>query len=418
MNAAISTDQNTDGQSRPGRHPVLVVGGGPAGISAALALRAAGRPATVLERRVEGAVRPGSRAAYLHGSSLRLLDDLSPGLGREVADNGLMWATKRSSWAGREVFTRTYPPITGDRLPPFTSLPQVRTEDLMIAAARSAGVRFCHGVEITGVRSGPSGVTLTDSAGTRWEADYVIAADGSRSVIRSGCGIDLEGPRSANVFVVVDVADDPAHPVPRERIFHYRHPRVGGRNVLIVPFAGGWRIDLNLYVRDDPERFVSAEGLRQWIGQVMPAAYGDRVTWVSQYRFAQQVAQQFTDAHRRILLTGEASHLFAPFGARGMNSSIPDAVQAARAVLHALTFPDESSTAVGRFADERRRAALYNRACAEAALDHMLAHRPGVWARRRLAATVAQAGLRAGAWLDSAPYGPALQAKAAARTSY
>ncbi|WP_030684514.1 FAD-dependent monooxygenase [Streptomyces sp. NRRL B-1347] len=403
-------------------HPVLVVGAGPAGLSAALALRAAGLPAVVLERRTEGAVRPGSRAAYLHGASLRELERLSPGLGHEVAGRGLLWATKRSYWAGKEIYVRTYPQSTREGLPHFTSLPQVITEDLMVAACRTRGVAFHWDVEVTSARSTPEGVLLTDSAGREWRADYVVAADGSRSVLRAATGSPLEGPRSRNTFVVVDLDDDPEHnPLPRERTFHYRHPDLGGRNLLTLPFAGGWRVDLNLLVHDDPHRFLSPEGLRRWIPRVLPAAYGERVRWVSTYRFAQQVAADFTDAHRRILLTGEASHLFAPFGARGMNSSIPDAVRAVGAVVQALEAGRDraaAGAAVSRFAAERKEAAVHNRACASAALDHMLARRPSLWLRQRAAAAVATAGRRAGAWLDSAPYGPKLAARGAARSTY
>ncbi|WP_318202293.1 FAD-dependent monooxygenase [Streptomyces sp. SCL15-4] len=383
------------------------MGGGPAGLSAALALRAAGLPAVVLERRTESTVRPGSRAAYLHGASLRELERLSPGLGHEIAGRGVMWATKRSFWAGKEVYTRTYPPVTREGLPHFTSLPQVITEDLMAAACRKQGVEFHWGVEITSALSTPEGVLLKDSAGREWQAEYVVAADGSRSALRSAIGSPLEGPRSRNTFVVVDLDDDPEHhPLPMERVFHYRHPNVGGRNVLTVPFAGGWRVDLNLLVNDDPERFVSPEGLRRWIPRILPEAYGDRVRWVSTYRFAQQVAERFTDAHRRVLLTGEAAHLFAPFGARGMNSSVPDAVRAVEAVTEALEKEGDraaAGAAIARFAQERKEAATYNRACASAALEHMLAHRPSLWLRQRAAAAVAEgrpqggrvAGLRA-----------------------
>ncbi|KUN05453.1 monooxygenase [Streptomyces yokosukanensis] len=403
-------------------HPVLVVGGGPAGLGAALALRAAGLPAVVLERRTEGSVRPGSRAAYLHGASLRELERLSPGLGHEVAGRGLTWATKRSYWAGKEIYARTYPQTTREGLPHFTSLPQVITEDLMAAACVKQGVEFHWGVEVTSALSTPEGVLLTDSTGRQWQADYVVAADGSRSVLRSAIGSPLEGPRSPNTFVVVDLDDDPDHnPMPIERVFHYRHPSVGGRNVLTVPFAGGWRVDLNLLVNDDPERFISPEGLRRWIPRILPRAYGERVRWVSTYRFAQQVAAHFTDTHRRVLLTGEASHLFAPFGARGMNSSIPDAVRAVEAVTEALQAGRDraaAGAAIGRFAEERKEAAGYNRACASAALEHMLAHRPSLLLRQRAAAAVATAGRRAGEWLDSAPYGPKLTARGAARGSY
>ncbi|MFE9816594.1 FAD-dependent monooxygenase [Streptomyces sp. NPDC005773] len=410
----------SSGTGPASRHPVLVVGAGPAGLSAALALRAAGLPAVVLDKRVQDTVRPGSRAAYLHGASLRELELVSPGLGHEIAGRGLMWSTKRSFWAGREIYARTYPPLHREGLPPFTSLPQVQTEDLMATACEKQGVEFHWGVEVASAHSGPDGVRLVDSSGKEWQAEYVIAADGSRSPLRSAIGSPLEGPRSRNTFVVVDLDDDPAHPLPIERVFHYHHPGAGGRNVLIVPFAGGWRVDLNLLVNDDPEQYISPEGLRRWIPRVMPESYGERVRWVSTYRFAQQVAATFTDTHRRVLLTGEASHLFAPFGARGMNSSIPDAVRAVRAVGAALSAqgPAEAQAEIVRFADERKEAAVYNRACASAALEHMLAERRSVRLRRRAAAAVASAGLKAGAWLDAAPYGPKLVQRGAARTSY
>ncbi|MDG4817560.1 FAD-dependent monooxygenase [Micromonospora sp. WMMD956] len=401
-------------------HSVLVVGAGPAGLSAALALRAAGLDATVLERRGPGAVRPGSRAAYLHGSSLVALEKLAPGLGHEIAGEGVMWSTKRSFWAGKEIYSKTYPPLLREGLPPFTSLPQVRTEDLMAAACRERGVQLHWDAEVTSAEISADGVRLTDASGRTWTADYVIAADGSRSPLRSAAGIPLEGPRSQNTFVIVDLDDDPAHPVPIERVFHYHHPGVDGRNVLIVPFAGGWRVDLNLLVDDVPDTFTSPEGLRRWIPKVLPAAYGNRVRWVSTYRFAQQVAAHFTDEHRRVLLTGEASHLFAPFGARGMNSSIPDAIRAVDAVREALSARDAAAAgaAVDRFARERKEAAEYNRACASAALEHMLADSRAVRLRRRTAAALAAVGRKAGEWLDSAPYGPKLAARGAARTSY
>ena len=183
-----------------------------------------------------------------------------------------------------------------------------------------------------------------------------------------------------------------------------------GRNVLLVPFAGGWRVDLQLRSDDRPDRFDQRDAVAHWVGRVLPPDYAERVTWVSTYQFLQVVASAFTDEHRRVLLVGEAAHLFAPFGARGLNSGVRDAVTAAAAITGAL---GGDTAAVARFADDRRNAALYNRDAAGLALAHMLATGTTTRWKRRLAARAALFGLRAGTWLDSSPFGP----RAAARST-
>ncbi len=249
-------------------------------------------------------------------------------------------------------------------------------------------------------------MVLTTAAGREWRAQYVVGADGARSVVRDGIGAALEGPRVDSSFVIVDVADDPDHPLVPERVYHYEHPAVGGRNVLLVPFAGGVRADLQLGPEDDPARFDDPEGVKAWIARVLPERYAERVTWVSTYRFHQAVSDAFTDPHRRVLLAGEAAHLFAPFGARGLNSGIPDALVAAQAIRRALDDPAAATDAITHAASVRREAALYNRNASNLALRHMQANGWRVRLRRRLHAAAAQRGLRSGAWLDSSPFGP------------
>lgn len=178
------------------------------------------------------------------------------------------------------------------------------------------------------------------------------------------------------------------------------------RNVLLVPFAGGWRVDLQCREDDDPEEFNSDEGVRRWLARVIDPRYTERVAWVSTYRFLQVLAAEFTDAEQRVLLVGEAAHLFAPFGARGMNSGIADARSAVDAICTALDHPAAARRAVEHFASDRRDAAEYNRAAAGAALTHMQAKDPVVRVKRRLAAAVAPWVAGAGQWLDTAPYGP------------
>lgn len=389
------------------RHEALVVGAGPVGLTAALALRALGRPVTVLESGAADRPRPGSRAIFVHGVTLGVLDRSCPGLAATLAAHGVVWHTKRTFYEGREVFSRSYPPPAPGRLPHFTSLPQVDTERHLLAACKEAGVEFAWHSTVSDVESTEDGVVVTTEEGARWHSDYVIGADGASSAVRKAIGTRMDGDRSEGWYIVVDTEEDPADPLPVERVFHYGHPAVDGRNVLLVPFAGGWRVDLQLHDGDDPEELGQGDGLRDWLRAVMPPAYAERVTWASSYQFLQVVADDFADPHRRVLLVGEAAHLFAPFGARGMNSGVPDADAAATAVHLALSTPVRSRAvaAVEDFAISRRRAALFNRDAAGVSLEHL---RPdeATLARQRAAAAGAEADESLGHWLDIAPYGP------------
>jgi 3-(3-hydroxy-phenyl)propionate hydroxylase len=295
-------------------------------------------------------------------------------------------------------------------LPAATSLPQVVTEQVLYQACLAAGIDFVWNTPVTGASAGHNVVSLETSTGASFKAPYVIASDGARSAVRESAGLKLEGPHTTNAFVIVDTAEDPSNPSPIERVFHYEHPGAGGRNVLFVPFAGHWRVDLQCHAQDAPDTFSGIQGVRKWLPSVMRADYAERVTWVSTYIFRQAVANSFTDQHRRILLTGEAAHVFAPFGARGLNSGIPDAFLAAAAVDRALKShsAEQAAQAIDHFASLRRAAALRNRAASNVALRHLTAPTSLLRLKRRAAATLARIIPAAGHWLDSAPYGPPL----------
>ncbi|GGO96702.1 FAD-dependent monooxygenase [Wenjunlia tyrosinilytica] len=410
--------------------PVIVVGAGPVGMAAALAVRAHGLPVTVLETDRADRERPGSRALFVHRETLRLLDGMRPGLAAEITSHGQTWHTKRTLYRGREVYARSFatplrPPessaaspsaetteSTGG-LPPFTSLRQVDTERFLLAACQSAGVDFVWGAKVNGVRVTDTDAVLTSEDGRSWTSSRVIAADGARSAVRRELGIRMEGTRSRGFHVVVDVAETPGAELPVERVFHYEHPGVGGRSVMRVPFTGGFQVDLQCRDDDPHASFGTRDAVHEWLPRVVDGdGHVDRILWVSTYRFVRKVAAEFTDPRRRVLLVGEAAHLFPPFGARGMNSGIADAAAAAEAV--ATGTPE----AVGRFAAARRTAALFNSAAAGAALEHLRPRRRIVRAKQRAAAALAPVLPWCGQWLERAPYGPRHGSPASAGRKY
>ncbi len=388
--------------------PVVVVGAGPSGLSAALALRAHDVPVTVLEAAPQDRVRPGSRAIYVHGATLRILERAKPGLGQELADAGLVWPTRRTLWRGEEVFSRTYDSAReSDGLPHFISHPQVDTEDRLLAACHDAGVEVHWDTPVESVDTRPDGATVETEGGETWETPYVVGADGAEGVTREEIGREFSGDRSENSFVITDVAEVEDDPRPPERIFHYDHPEIG-RNVLLVPFSGGWRVDLQCKADDDPEAWNDEDAVADWVAKSLGERYRDRIEWISTYQFLQVLADGFIDDHRRALLVGEAAHLFPPFGARGMNSGIADADVAGSAIAEALEAGSDADAraAVEAYAEEREAAADWNLRAAKIALGHLRGEGALTGLKKWAAAQVAPFYEPAGEWLDMAPYGP------------
>lgn len=398
------------GQTATEESSVIVVGAGPVGMSTALALRARDIPVTVLEADPEDRERPGSRAIYVHGSTLKTLERNRPGLGERLVEEGLVWPTRRTLFRGKEVFSRTYPDSgEGEGLPHFTSLPQVRTEEFMLDACRETGVEIHWNSPVDSVETSADGVRVGTEGGEEWTAPYVVGADGAGSAARKEIGADFDGDESANSFVIADVEEDPANPRELERVFHYDHPDLGGRNVLLVPFQGGWRVDLQCRESDDAERLASDEHARDWIGTALGERYADQVSWTSSYQFLQVIADTFIDEHRRVLLAGEAAHLFAPFGARGMNSGIADADAAASTIAVAVNARNEgvARSEVEAYAAQREKAGAWNKNAAGQALEYLQGDSIVTKGKKRAAAEASEYWEPAGKWLDTAPYGPA-----------
>lgn len=391
----------------PKVYPLVVVGAGPVGLVAALAARHHDVPVLVIEADHENRIRPGSRATYVFRESLDLLESIAPGVTEPIIEKSRSWLELRTTYRGREVYYHRFPPSKPGEF--GISVSQKEQEVILHDRCVQEGVDFLWGSGVDRVTTNPQNVQLTLSDGRTILAEYVVAADGARSTVRRELGISMDGGRSESSYIIADVKDVPEKPMSLTRSFHYQHPGVDGRNVLMVPFGGGWRFDLECRPDDDIEYFGSDEGLRTWISAIAGPEYADGLLWSSTYKFNHTVATAMTDKHLRVLLAGEAAHLFPPFGGgRGLNSGIPDAVFEIEAIAKALrsASPIEAAGHIQAVADERHMASFANRDAAAAALVHM--EGIGLWTRvqQHAAALIAPFYKRAGRWLDRAPMGP------------
>lgn len=384
---------------------IIIVGAGPTGMTAALAARAKWLRTLLIESDPEEQVRPGSRALFVHNEPLAVLESVHPGLARQLIDGGLLWPARRYFYRGRQIFYQLFDQRAERNF--GTSLPQAETERILRRACKERGVDFRWGAAVTRVIPDQTGVTVETKDGGRFRAGHVIGADGARSTVRKSLNIRMLGTSAETRWVIVDVGEQKENPLPCEMVFHYEHPGLGGRNVLLVPFKGGWRIDLGCRAGDDVEWYGSEAGVREWLPKFIDARYANNIRWVSTYRFNQLLAERFCDETRRVLLAGEAAHLFPPWGGRGLNSGVIDAKAAIDAVAFGLANPDDAVKAVDAFDLDRRDAARFNIESSNSGVRLMTSAQLWDRLKRRVGGMLAPWSSRAAAWLSRGPNGRA-----------
>ena len=312
------------------RVPLVVVGAGPVGLTAAI--DAAGRGLPVLLLDDDDTVSVGSRGVCYAKRTLEILDRL--GVGQRVVDQGVTWNVGRTFHGEREVFSFNLLPEPGHQRPGMVNLQQYYLEQYLVErAGELPGVDLRWKHRVVAVTPAGDGATLqVDSAEGPYtlHADWLVVADGARSPIRRQLGLDVEGQVFQDRFLIADVVlDGEPFPLDRtERRFWFDPPFFAGQSALLHRQADNvWRFDFQLGWDADPEAEKAAERvlprIRAALDQQGFADIGFALEWVSVYTFQCRRMAQFR--HGRLLFVGDAAHQVSPFGARGANSGVQDA---------------------------------------------------------------------------------------------
>ncbi|MEC3958280.1 FAD-dependent monooxygenase [Nocardia sp. CDC153] len=318
--------------------PVLVVGGGLVGLSAALFLEYHGVPYVLVERRATPSPLPRSRGLHTRTGEMYRQVGLESRI-LATAATALKAGKFGGAWTGESVRTAEALDLSAfgasiaagaDPSPAqFVFVPQVQLEPVLAQAARERGGDLRFGTELVEFAQDADGVTavLRDAAGARspLRADYLIAADGAGSPIRAALGITgSELPPThhyLNVFARTDLTG-----ILDGRGFsqcEITGPRVRGL-VLTKNNTDEW----SFHIEYDPAVESPADwsdarcvdAIRAMIGapglgvQILARSAWDTGTFVA-------------DDYRRdrVFLVGDAAHRHAPWGGYGGNTGVADA---------------------------------------------------------------------------------------------
>jgi 3-(3-hydroxy-phenyl)propionate hydroxylase len=337
---------------------VIVAGGGPVGVVAALAAARAGFRVTLLE--AAGEVDRNPRAATTHPSTLEMIDRVGL-LNRFVAE-GLI-ARHFQFWdreTGEKIAEFDHELLRNDTRFPFV----VQTEQHKLVMMGMDALRCMPNAAVrqnacvTGVVQDADGVTVEVAGETgdgRLRADWLIGADGGRSTVRKTLGIEFEGYTWPERFLVLTVLDDMDALIGCTLRTYFAGR--GGEWTNLFKVAGDdgrgrWRAVFPARVDEPEEEAMSDAAVNERLQGLYPNPAGYTVLHRNIYNVHQRVATRFRE--NRVFLAGDSSHLNNPIGGLGLNFGIHDAIDLVD-TLCVHVFHDAPEAALDGYERRRRR---------------------------------------------------------------
>lgn len=318
-------------------HPVVIVGAGPVGMTAALSLARHGIRSVLVDNK--DTFNDGSRATCIARPSFQIFQQI--GALEPFLAKSLGWTRGRSYYRGEEIFRLVMPHAESERFLPMYNLQQQYTEqflhDACVARADLIDIRWQSAV--TGITIDESSASLaiaTPTGDYTLKARHVLAADGARSPIRTALGLRLQGQNYAGRYVIADVEME--HDFPTERRAFFESKGNPGGTVLMHKQPDNiWRVDYQLKPGETPEEALREESIRARVGAILEDI-GHRRPWELEWWSIYTANTLCLDDYRHgpVIFIGDSAHIVPIFGVRGLNNGLADAHNAGWKLAYVL----------------------------------------------------------------------------------
>ncbi len=311
------------------RH-VVISGGGPTGVVAALACAQRGFRVTLIEAASE--IDDNPRAATTHPSTLEYIDRL--GFVDEFIDKGLV--CRYFQFWDRDTQTRVaqfdHEVLRDETKFPFAvQTEQHKLVQMLLPKIRAfPGCSAELGTEVVDAVQDERKVTVTvrrDGELSKIDCDWLVAADGGRSTIRKQLDIPFEGFTFPERFTVLTTV----HDFERSLGCCYRNYLAGSEEWAMIfkvagdDMKGRWRAVMPTRESESDEQALADASVIGRMQGLDRSCTLDDVVHRKIYNVHQRIAAKFRVG--RIYLAGDASHLNNPIGGLGLNCGIHDAME-------------------------------------------------------------------------------------------
>lgn len=313
------------------RYPVVIVGAGLAGLSAACEFALQGIAAVLIDEDSTVGVRgAASRGICYAQKSLEIFERL--GLYERIRRKGVQWSVGRTMAGADEVYSfdlATQNAHNASVQPPFINIQQFYIEWFLVERIGALANAQC-AVELRwqsralSCSQDADGVQLrvgTPQGEYTLRGDYLIDASGLHSAIRDGFGLPTRVAKGVDRWCIADVRFKQAPPA--ERWTWIEAPFNDNRAVWQHLMADRvWRLDFQMEAGADMERIAQAEVVAQRLQRQFGPDVQYELVWVGPYGYRTLLMDDFRCG--RVFFAGDVAHAMSPFGARGGNSAIQD----------------------------------------------------------------------------------------------